>query len=362
MDTGTYISGLGHLGLLAIMTFGGLFASEPPPFEVQEVAVISGEEFAALVAAQQPPETATEVAALAPVPEETPETPEAPAASDAPDRPEAPQPAPAPESEEAPETAALQPVPEAEVTDTAPQITPPDDTDVAVALPPRVVRPKSRPVDRVAPQPVAQPAPDTKVDDVVREAVRQDEASNTPSEETEATAPEEAATEIVTEEKAGEDLAPLQSKRPVSRPSRPQTAETAPSTSDAVNAALEAALAGGGESAAAPAPSGPPLTSGERDALRVAVQQCWVVDVGSQAANVTVVLGMSMERDGTVRSGSIRMISSTGGDGAAVQTAFQAARRAVLRCQRGGYNLPGDKYDQWRDIEMTFNPEKMRNK
>jgi len=94
----------------------------------------------------------------------------------------------------------------------------------------------------------------------------------------------------------------------------------------------------------------------------VAVQQCWVVDVGSQAANVTVVVGMSMERDGTVRPGSLKLISSSGGDGGAVQVAFQAARRAILRCQRGGYDLPTDKYDRWRDIEMTFNPEKMRNK
>ena len=38
----------------------------------------------------------------------------------------------------------------------------------------------------------------------------------------------------------------------------------------------------------------------------------------------------------------------------------QAARRAILRCQKGGYNLPVEKYEHWREIEMTFNPEKMR--
>ena len=46
----------------------------------------------------------------------------------------------------------------------------------------------------------------------------------------------------------------------------------------------------------------------------------------------------------------------------AQNAAFEAARRAVLRCQRGGFDLPIEKYDHWRDIEMTFNPEKMRRR
>ncbi|MFT7254284.1 MAG: hypothetical protein ACI81Q_001706, partial [Paracoccaceae bacterium] len=57
---------------------------------------------------------------------------------------------------------------------------------------------------------------------------------------------------------------------------------------------------------------------------------------------------------------SIRMIGSEGGSDAAARQAFEAARRAIIRCGASGYNLPSDKYDQWRDIEMTFNPEGMR--
>ena len=41
---------------------------------------------------------------------------------------------------------------------------------------------------------------------------------------------------------------------------------------------------------------------------------------------------------------------------------IEAARRAIIRCGADGYKLPPEKYDQWRDIEMTFNPEKMRIK
>ena len=102
------------------------------------------------------------------------------------------------------------------------------------------------------------------------------------------------------------------------------------------------------------------MTGGERDALRVAVQRCWVVDVGSQAANVTVVVGMEMEQSGRVVSNSLRMIEASGGDTAATQTAFQAARRAILRCQGDGFPLPPEKYAQWREIEMVFDPSGMR--
>ncbi|MCH2164224.1 MAG: cell envelope integrity protein TolA, partial [Marinovum sp.] len=123
---------------------------------------------------------------------------------------------------------------------------------------------------------------------------------------------------------------------------------------DAVNAALQNAL-----NASEPAPLGPPLTSGEREGLIVAVQDCWVVDVGSQSADVIVTVGVEMNRDGTV-SGGVRLISAIGGDARAQEVAFQAARRAVLRCQRGGYDLPDEKYEQWKEIEITFNPESMR--
>ena len=47
---------------------------------------------------------------------------------------------------------------------------------------------------------------------------------------------------------------------------------------------------------------------------------------------------------------------------AAAQQAFEAARRAIIRCGVSGFDLPAEKYDQWQEIEMTFNPEQMRIK
>ena len=103
------------------------------------------------------------------------------------------------------------------------------------------------------------------------------------------------------------------------------------------------------------------MTSGERDALRVAVQQCWNVGaLSSEALRVTVTVGVDMNRDGSPDIASIRQVSAEGGSDAAIRQAFEAARRAIIRCGARGFPLPVEKYDQWRDIEMVFNPERMR--
>ena len=101
------------------------------------------------------------------------------------------------------------------------------------------------------------------------------------------------------------------------------------------------------------------MTGSERDAFRVAVSSCWNVDVGSEAANVTVTVGFELGRDGKVQ-GDVRQIGGSGGSDAAISTAYNAARRAILRCQREGFQLPADKYDQWQSVEMTFDPNGMR--
>ncbi|MEY8843261.1 energy transducer TonB, partial [Cribrihabitans sp. XS_ASV171] len=127
-----------------------------------------------------------------------------------------------------------------------------------------------------------------------------------------------------------------------------QTAqESAPAadTSAAINDALAEAL-GGSESetptqpqAAAPAPVGPPMSAGEKESLRVAVSSCWNVgSLSTEALGTTVVVSVTMARDGTPDQGSIRMIDFSGGSQSAANQAFQAARRAILRCGAKGYD------------------------
>ena len=370
MNTGQIISGAGHLGLLAVAVFGGAFQSEPLPFEVTEVTAISAEEYAALVDGPRAPEAVANV-----------DTPEPPAAGEgtpdmtstadaAPDlsQPEA---AETPPPDSTPEAVDEPPAPEAEVSDTPPVLQPPQE-DTAALVPEVSPRPQQRPSPRVAPDPVAPPDPDVEIDDVERQDVAPDqEAAEAVEEDTQATAPEEAATEIVTEAEEADvtSAAPSRSVRPRIRPERSAPSEQEPRTAaqpqtdeSAVNDALAEALGqAGGEDAGAP--SGPPLTAGEKDALRVAVQNCWNVgSLSSEALRTTVVVGVTMAEDATPVVSSIELVSASGGSGAAAKQAFEAARRAIIRCGASGYDLPKDKFDYWRDIEMTFNPEKMRIK
>ena len=380
MRIGYYISGAGHIALILWIFFGNVFDTPPQSFEVTEVSVISGAEFEALMAGVQTPEVTTDVAMPAP---------ELPAA-EAPPVESQPDPTPPPPAPQVTEAPAADPVPqqpdplpqqaEAEVSDEAPVMAPPPQEEVVLA--PNVSnRPVPRPAERVAPQPVEAPAPDTQVSDAVTEEVVIDDAAEVVREETEGGAPEEATTRIVTEAMEDPSSAPTTSVRPRTRPARPEPApvadtprEPAPQqqaqrpaepqpaqTADAVNDALRQAMESGAASPAAGGQSGPPMTSGERDALRVAVQQCWNVgSLSSDALRTTVVVAVSMTEDGRPQPESLRMLSFEGGTEAAARQAYESARRAIIRCGANGFSLPRDKYEQWRDIEMTFNPENMR--
>jgi hypothetical protein len=124
--------------------------------------------------------------------------------------------------------------------------------------------------------------------------------------------------------------------------------------------ALAAALGGAPDADATPAPAGPPLTQGERDGFRVSVQDCWVVDPGAPSARAIVTVGFRMDRSGNPQTDTIDLVASDGEGGTARDRAFEAARRAIIRCARGGYDLPEEKYEQWREIEITFDPTTMR--
>lgn len=96
--------------------------------------------------------------------------------------------------------------------------------------------------------------------------------------------------------------------------------------------------------------------------LSLQVQDCWVVDVGSRAAEVTVNVEMRLNRYGKVDINSIKLIQSVGGSEAATQTAFQAARRAILRCQKDGYKVPNNIGPNGVSIQLKFDPSSMRNR
>lgn len=110
------------------------------------------------------------------------------------------------------------------------------------------------------------------------------------------------------------------------------------------------------------APASPPLTAGEWQHFFLAIQPCWNVDVGSEAADVNVTIRFNMTPDGMPLSSSITQVSAIGGSEAAQRAAYDSGRRAILRCavEGSGYSLPDEKYEHWKEVDVTFNPAEMR--
>ena len=97
-----------------------------------------------------------------------------------------------------------------------------------------------------------------------------------------------------------------------------------------------------------------PLTQSEIDAFTKQATSCWVIDVTSRAAKVSVTVSMNMHPNGKIVRSSMAMANYEGGNATDANGAFQAARRALYRCQGDGYDLPKEKYEHWRSIKVTF--------
>ncbi len=385
MTTGQIVSAVGHVCLLLWVVLGDwLFsAKEMPEVTVAEVSLMTSSEFDAMVKAS--PDAAPAKAA-----ETTPAQPVTPP------KPAEPKPAePKPVVEDVPQDVPVSDAPQP--IETPDPVAPLADTEQPVPVAPSDAKPKPRPIDRVAAVPVDSPTDAPDISDTPTPKASENAAPDAPVVEQEPeAAPQEATTQIVTEAVETEDkapqLPPTASLPPRSRPKdlvKPEeppkeeqvaSAEPAPETppaEDAVADAIAAAVADaatdpaadapapsdstGAASGQSNAPSGPPMTGAETDAMRVAVQACWNVGALSmEALRTTVVVGLSVNPDGKPDAASIRMVSSDGTSDVATRQAFDAARRAIIRCGSKGFPLPSEKYDQWKELELVFDPNGMR--
>ena len=103
------------------------------------------------------------------------------------------------------------------------------------------------------------------------------------------------------------------------------------------------------------APTSVRLTANELDALRARLAQCWSPPIGwIDPSEVRVILLLALNADGSV-NGVPQVIEAPQGQFA--RQAPESALRAVRRC--APYNLPPDKYDAWREVKVTFDPQDM---
>lgn len=383
--TALALSGTAHGGLIVWALIGGLFnpVDDDEKLQVAQISVVSASEFDALVS--NAPATAEPPRPPAPVPPEPSTATPAPSAETAPAPPPPPDAPDVTPPDAAPDTAQIVQPP---LTDVAPET--PDAPSSPAEAPdaPVTDTPAPRRADVIsttptpAPPPLVETAPTIEAPAAPTEVVQDDPVEPA---ETEA-APEETAPIIVTEDQTP-SAAPERSIRPGRRPARPEpVVASAPSETpaeptppraaeaepeapvDPLAAAIGDALA---EANATPAPapaapSGPPLTQGEREGLRVSVSRCWNLgSLSTEALRTRVTIFMEMTRDGKPRTDTIRLVAFDGGSEAAANQAYEAGRRAIIRCAtdgRDGYELPPGKFEQWKEIEMTFNPEQMRGR
>jgi hypothetical protein len=384
MDKASTISAIGHLGVILWAVMGDwLFApKDMPPIEVAEVSLLTEGEFQAMMAsapkpdpAAQPTEEPPVVEAPEPIDTTLPEPPPEPA-QDTPAEP-------VPVEEILPDTVPVSPDPQpVAVPEPAPQVA---EEEQPIPVPESSIKPKPRPAQRITDVPVESPVDTPEVADTVTPEVSDQAQPDAEVVETTepAAAPEESAAMVAPDatESDAPELAPTASRRPQSRPERQVQAEDAPepdtqaaetpteqtdAEAEAIAAALAEAAATDTASTQTGLPEGPPMTAGEKDGVRVAINSCWNIgSLSSAAQRVKLVMRVEMNEDGTPIAPSITMTSYEGGDDAAAQQAFEAAKRAVVRGVRGcggkpGYQLDPAKYGEWNVMNLTFDASGMR--
>lgn len=101
------------------------------------------------------------------------------------------------------------------------------------------------------------------------------------------------------------------------------------------------------------------LTISEVDLVRRQLERCWNVPAGARdAENLVVDVWVAVNPDGTVREARVlnqrRMASDP-----FFRAAAESARRAVLNPKCSPLKLPPEKYDEWKEMTIGFDPKDM---
>lgn len=109
-----------------------------------------------------------------------------------------------------------------------------------------------------------------------------------------------------------------------------------------------------------PAPNlGQQLTISEKDALLAQLAQCWnVLSGGKNAETLVIEVELKLNPDRTINSTRIVDNARYNRD-----SAFRAAADSAVRALRNPkcipLNLPPDKYNEWKNTTITFDPRQM---
>ena len=372
MDIGVKISGTAHAILISIAIFGApIFSSdEENPIQISEVSLISLEEFELLTKENMPvfqsepepevqePELEPEVQEPEPEPEPELEVQE-------------------PEPEPEPELEVQEPEPEPEVQEIINEsdsdlIAPIADEDNLGELTPEFnenAAPKAAEIiSDVSNEAPEEPADIGALEDTSFEKVNGADEEKLEIELNENTPAEESTTQIVTEaEEQKSDLVPSRTSKPKSRPRNLKTTKeitTKPKLKpkEVVEAEKDTTAESILESLKEKKEPEPflNLTPAQKESvgniIRNKMRLCWNPPVGVENGLTNVmILGLKFDIDGKLVESPVNL---TPNSGVGSLQAFEAARRAVIRCSP--YNeLDPEIYDGWKELNLKFNPKNM---
>ena len=104
---------------------------------------------------------------------------------------------------------------------------------------------------------------------------------------------------------------------------------------------------------------GPSLTISEIDLVRQQIARCWNLPAGAKDAHEMVVdLRVLMNPDGTVSNAQIENQAQMALD-PFFRAMAESALRAVLNPNCSPLKLPPEKYENWKEMSLQFNPKEM---
>jgi hypothetical protein len=381
VDIGVKISGTAHAILISIAIFGApIFSSdEENPIQISEVSLISLEEFELLTKENMPvfqsePEPEVQEPELEPEVQEPEPEPEV-------QEPE-PEPEPElevqePEPEPEPELEVQEPEPEPEVQEIINEsdsdlIAPIADEDNLGELTPEFnenAAPKAAEIiSDVSNEAPEEPADIGALEDTSFEKVNGADEEKLEIELNENTPAEESTTQIVTEaEEQKSDLVPSRTSKPKSRPKNLKTTKEIAikpklKPKEVVEAEKDTTAESILESLKEKKEPEPflNLTPAQKESvgniIRNKMRLCWNPPVGVENGLTNVmILGLKFDIDGKLVESPVNL---TPNSGVGSLQAFEAARRAVIRCSP--YNeLDPEIYDGWKELNLKFNPKNM---
>jgi len=389
VDLGVKISGTAHAILIGIAIFGApiFSADEENPIQISEVSLISLQEFELLTKENTPIfQTEPEPEVQEPKPEPELQEPERePELQEPEPEPELQEPEPEPELQEPePEPELQEPEPEPELQEPEPEVqeiisdsetdpvAPITDQDNLGELTPEFnenAAPKAAEIiSDISNEAPEEPADMNSIQDTSFENVSGADEDKSEIEVTENTPAEETTTQIVTEaEEQESDLVPSRTSKPKNRPKNLKIVKeikTKPKLKpkEVVEAKKDATAESILESLKEKNEPEPflDLTPAQKESvgniIRNKMRLCWNPPVGVENGLTNVmILGLKFDIDGKLVESPVNL---TPDSGVGSLQAFEAARRAVIRCSP--YNeLDPEIYEGWKELNLKFNPKNM---